>query len=118
MAYLFDGFQLFGKEQIETMTASSSTLANSLTKNWKTIAAETSDYSRKSFENGSAYLEKLRGAKSFENAVQIQSDYAKTFSRQDFWIYVKKTGNLYSDLAKETFKPIETILAKAQISKN
>lgn len=117
MAYLFDGFQLFGKEQIETMTASSSTLANSLAKSWQTIAAETSDYSKKSFENSSAYLENLRGAKSFENAVQIQSDYAKTFSA-GFFDYMKKTGELYSNLAKETFKPVETILAKAQTSKN
>ena len=35
MAYLFDGFQKFGKEQFDAMTTSSSSLA----KSWQTIAA-------------------------------------------------------------------------------
>ena len=36
MAYLFDDFQKFGKEQLEVVTTSSSSLA----KGWQTIAAE------------------------------------------------------------------------------
>ena len=36
MAYQFDGFPKFGKEQLEAVTASSSSLA----KGWQTIAAE------------------------------------------------------------------------------
>ena len=60
MAYLFDDFQKFGKEQLEVVTTSSSSLA----KGWQTIAAELSEYSKKSFENGSAFLEKLLGAKT------------------------------------------------------
>jgi phasin family protein len=97
MAYLFDDFQKFGK-------------------GWQTIAAESSKYSKKSFENGSAFLEKLLGAKSLENAIQIQSEYAKTFF-EDLVGYVTKTGELYSDLAKEAFKPIETAITKAQAAK-
>src|SRR5208282_4072899 len=100
MAYQFDGFPKFGKEQLEAVTATSSSLA----KGWQTIAAESSEYSKKSFENSSAFFEKLLGAKSFESGVQIQSEY------------VKKTGELYSNLAKETFKPIETALTKVQAS--
>jgi len=48
MAYQFDDFQKFGKEQLEVVTTSSS----SLVKGWQTIAAESSEYSKKSFENG------------------------------------------------------------------
>ena len=36
MAYQFDDFQKYGKEQLEVMTTSSSSLA----KGWQTIAAE------------------------------------------------------------------------------
>src|SRR5450631_4516837 len=111
MAYLFDDFQKFGKEHLESVTKSSSTLA----KNWQTIAAESSEYSKKSFENGSAFVEKLLGAKSFESAIQIQSEYAKTFF-DGFVGYVTKTGELYSHLAKEAIKPIETAITKVQDS--
>jgi phasin family protein len=112
MAYLFDDFQKFGKEQLEVVTTSSSSLA----KGWQTIAAESSEYSKKSFENGSAFLEKLLGAKSLENAIQIQSEYAKTFF-EGLVGYATKTGELYSDLAKEAFKPIENAITKVQAAK-
>ena len=112
MAYQFDSFQKFGKDQLEAMTTSSSSLA----KGWQTIATELSEYSKKSFENGSAFFGKLLGAKSFENTLQIQSEYAKTFF-EGFSEYVKKTGELYSNLAKETFKPLETAISKVQAVK-
>ena len=38
------------------------------------------DYSKKSIENGSAFVEKLLGAKSFESAIRIQSEYANASS--------------------------------------
>jgi len=112
LAYQFDDFQKFGKEQLEVVTTSSSSLA----KGWQTIAAESSEYSKKSFENGSAFLEKLLGAKSLENAIQIQSEYAKTFF-EGLVGYATKTGELYSDLAKEAFKPIENAITKVQAAK-
>ena len=112
MAYLFDDFQKFGKEQLEVVTTSSSSLA----KGWQTIAAESSEYSKKSLENNSAFLEKLLGAKSLEKAIQIQSEYAKTFF-EGLVGYVTKTGELYSSLAKEAFKPIETAIIKVQAAK-
>src|ERR1700730_6322651 len=112
MAYRFDDFQQFGKEHLEVMTASSPSLA----KCWQTIAAESSEYSKKSFENGSAFFEKLLGAKSFESAIQIQSEYAKTFF-EGLVGNVTKTGELYSNFAKEAFKPIETAITKVQAAK-
>ena len=112
MAYLFDDFQKFGKEQLEVVTTSSSSLA----KGWQTIAAESSEYSKKSFENGSAFLEKLLGAKSLENAIQIQSEYAKTFF-EELVGYVTKTGELYSNLAKACFNPTELTMSDMQGTK-
>ncbi len=112
MAYQFDDFQKYGKEQLEVVTTSSSSLA----KGWQTIAAKSSEYSKKSFENGSAFFEKLLGAKSFESAIQIQSEYTKTFF-EELVGYVTKTSELYADLAKEAFKPIETAITKVQAAK-
>ncbi len=112
MAYLFDDFQKFGKENLEAATTTSS----SFVKGWQTIAVELSEYSKKSFENSSAFVEKLLGAKSFESAIQIQSDYAKTFF-EGLVGYLTKTGELYSNLAKEAFKPIETAITKVQAIK-
>ena len=55
----------------------------------------------------------LLGAKSFDSVIQIHSEYAKT-SYESFVAQAKKMGELYSDLAKEFFKPIETAITKVQ----
>lgn len=107
--YRFDDFQTFGKEHLEAMTASTSSLA----KFWQTVAAESAKYSKTSFGNSSACLEKLAGAKPFEQIVQIQSDYLKT-SCDGFVGYLTKIGELSSGFAKEAFKPVEPAIGKAQ----
>ena len=68
MGYLFDDFQKYGKERFQAMSIS-----------WRTIAAESSDFSKKSLENSAVYVEQLLGAKTFETSLQVQSDYARTF---------------------------------------
>jgi hypothetical protein len=113
MANNFDDFQKFGKEQIEAATSSTNTFAKSL----QTIAAEATDYSKKALENGSAFVEKLLGAKSFDTAIQIQSEYAKT-SYAGFVAQATKMGELYTKLAKEAFQPLEQAIAKVQGSKD
>jgi len=112
MANNLDDFQKFSKEQLEAATTSSSSFLKSL----QTIAAETTDYSKKSFEDGAAFLEKLRSVKSFESAIQIQAEYAKA-SYAAFIAQAKKIGELYSNLSKEAFKPVETVIAKVQSGK-
>jgi hypothetical protein len=112
MAYLFDDFQKFGKEHLEAMTKSSSLV----TKGWQTIAAESSDFSKKSLDNSAVYLEQLLGAKTFENSLQVQSEYAKTFFL-GLLEFLKKTGEVYSGLFKEAFSPTESTLTKVQACK-
>ena len=66
-----------------------------------------------------AFVEKLLGAlgaKSLETVIQIQSEYAK-MSYTDFAAQATKMGELYSDLAKACFKPIETAITKVQAFK-
>ena len=51
-------------------------------------------------------------AKSLDKAFEVQSDYAKT-SYEGFVAQATKMGELYTDLAKEAYKPFEDAVAKA-----
>jgi hypothetical protein len=105
----FADFRKFGKEHLEVVTKSSSSFA----KGWQAIAAESSDYAKKSFENGSASFGKLLGAKSFQDAIQIRSEYAKS-SSEELIEYVTKVCDLCSGLAREAFKPFDSAITKVQ----
>lgn len=75
-------------------------------KNWQAIAAEMTDYTKRSFEDGSQTLEKLMAVKSVEQAVEIQTTYAKR-AYDDYMQQMTKLGGMYSELAKEAYKPVE-----------
>ncbi len=78
-------------------------------KNWQTIAAEMSDYTKRSFEDGTATFEKLLSSKSVEQAVEIQTTYAKR-AYDDYMQQISKIGGLYASMAKDAYKPVEKIL--------
>jgi hypothetical protein len=80
------------------------------------IAGEATNYSKTYLDKRLAFVEKLLGAKSFDTVIQIQSEYAKT-SFEDFVAQSKKIGELYSNLAKLAFKPVEEAVAKSQGTK-
>jgi Phasin protein len=109
----FDDIQKYGKEQIEAARMAT----NSIVDTMQVIAIETADYSRKSFENGSAFLEKLLGAKSYDSAIQLHSEYWKS-SYAGFISQATKLGELYSRLANEAFKPLETAFARVHNGKS
>jgi hypothetical protein len=69
------------------------------------------DYSKKTFEDSTRAFEQLVGAKSFEQAWEIQSQYAK----RAFDAYVaqaSKIGEMYVDLARNAYQPVEQAAAK------
>jgi hypothetical protein len=109
MSNNFDEVQKFGRGQLEAASMAAASLAKGL----RTIALETTDYSKKSLETNSAYVEKLLGAKSLDDAIQTQSEYAK-LAYEGFVTQATKIGELYTDLAKEAFKPVESMIAKVQ----
>ena len=109
MTQTYEDFSKFGKEFADTGLTS---LA-SLSKGAQALAVEAGDYTKKSFENGSAFVEKLLSAKSFENAVEIQTDYVKQ-SYESFVAEATKFGELYADLARDAYKPFESLVAKAK----
>ena len=112
MSQEFEDAQKYGIEQLNGAAAPTMWF----TKTLQSIATETADYSKKALENNSAFMEKLLGAKSYDTAIQIQSEYVKT-SYAGFVAQATKMGELYSSLAKEAFKPMETVLSKVQSGK-
>ena len=87
------------------------TAFSSLSKGVQAIAVESVDYSKKAFEDSTAAMEKLFGAKSLEKAIEIQQDYVKS-AYEGFVAQATKIGELYVDLAKEAYKPYEGYLSK------
>ncbi len=51
--------------------------------------------------------------KSLDKAIEVQTEYAKS-AYEGFVAEATKLGELYADLAKEAYKPFETMLAKAK----
>ena len=103
----FETFQKIGKDNVDVALKS----FGAVSKNMQAIAVEVADYSKKSFEQGTAAFEKLVGAKSLDKAIEVQTDYLK-HSYEGFVAEATKLGELYADLAKETYKPLEGAIAK------
>ena len=80
-------------------------------KGLQAIAAELTDYSRKTFEDGTRALEQLLGAKSFEQVFQIQSEYARMVYEAHL-AELSKLGEMYAGLTRNANKPVEQAAAK------
>ncbi len=78
-------------------------------KGLQAIAAEMTDYTKRSFEESTATFEKLLSAKSLEQAIEIQTGYAKR-AYDEYMHQMSKIGGLYAELAKEAYKPVEKVL--------
>ncbi len=109
MIKTFEDFEKAGRDNIDLTLKSLSALSKGV----QAIATEVVDYSKKTFEDGAAFVEKLLDVKSFDKAIELQSEYART-AYDGFVAKVSRLGELYVDLAKETCKPYETLLAKAK----
>lgn len=105
----FEDFQQVGKENVDMALKS----MGALSKSAQAIAVEVADYSKKAFEDSTAAMEKLFGVKSLDKAIEVQSEYAKT-AYEGFVAKASKISELYADLAKESYKPFETMMAKAK----
>jgi hypothetical protein len=105
----FENLQNLGNGGAEAAASA----AGSFTGSFQMFAAEATDYSRKSLESGSAFIENLRRAKSLESAIQIQSDYAKS-AYAEFVAYLVKMSDLYCNLFKRGSTLIEKAAAKIE----
>ncbi len=105
---LTDEQQKFGKEGIDAALRS----YGELNKGFQEITAKTTDYTKKSFEDATRAFEQLLGAKSLEQAIEIQSAYAK--KAYESWVAeATKFSELYVGMARDAYKPVEQAVRKA-----
>ena len=102
-----EDFQNYGKEQFETVVNSANTVQSGL----QAIATAYGDYTKKSFEDTKSFVEKLSGVRSFDKAIEAQNEFAKS-AYETFVADSQKIAGLYSDLAKQAFKPLEGFASK------
>ncbi len=100
----FDSTSKMSKEAMDSML----TTVSSMTKGFQQITAEATEYSKKSYEDSAAVVEKLVSAKSLDKAIEIQTDYAKN-AYETFVAQATKMSELYADMA---YKPFEKAAAK------
>ena len=83
-----------------------------MTKGFQDIATEAADYSKKSFDEASKTTEKLMAVKSFDKAVEVQTEVAKT-SYEGIVAQSTKMTEMMTSVAKDAYKPFEAAVAKA-----
>lgn len=83
------------------------------TKGWQAIATEMTDYSKRSFEDSTKTFESLLTVKSVEQAVEIQTNFAKR-AMEDYMRQMTKVGSMYTEFAKDAYKPVEKALNQAR----
>jgi hypothetical protein len=107
MMVKFEDMQSYGKEQFEQAVANATTFQSGVT----AIANAYGEHVKKQFEETKSFAEKLSGVKSLDKALEAQSDFART-AYETFVTDAQKIAGLYGDLAKQTFKPLEGLVAK------
>jgi phasin family protein len=104
----FEDAQNLGKDNLDATIKS----FGAVSKGFQAIAAETADYAKKAFEDGTAASERLFAAKSLDKAIEVQTDYLKT-AYEGFVAQATKVGQLYADVFHEAYKPFESQWSKA-----
>ncbi len=100
----FDGMQKASKQGIDMAMES----FGSMTQGLQAIVVEAADYSKKSFESGSAALEKILTSSSVEKAVEAQSDYVKS-SYEGYMAQMTKFGSMMTEVTRDAYKPFERV---------
>ena len=110
MKYMnFDDLQRLGQHNVDTAMK----LSGEWNKGLQAIAAEMTDYTKRSFEESAATFEKLLSAKSVAQAIEIQTGFAKR-AYDGYLHHVSKIGGMYAELAKEAYKPVEKAMQGAR----
>lgn len=98
----FEALPVMGKMNME--------VANKSMAEWnkgaQAIAAEASSYTKQVFEDSSAAAEKIMGAKSLEQAMELQASFAK-HTYEAHLSQLNKFAELYASVAKDVYKPVE-----------
>jgi hypothetical protein len=77
----------------------------------QTIANAYSDYTRKSLEETTSFVDKLTGVRSLDKAIEIQAEFAKQVY-ETFVAESQRICGLYGELARQIFKPWRGFVVK------
>jgi hypothetical protein len=77
----------------------------------QTIANAYGDYTKKSFQQTGSFVEKLMGVRSLDKAIEVQTEFARQ-AYENFVAESQKICELYSQFAKQIFRPWEGYVAK------
>jgi hypothetical protein len=73
---------------------------------FQALAAEMMNYSKSAFDDAIRTWEQLIGVRSLEQAIQIQSDYAKRVY-ENHMAELKKLGEISGGMVRDASKPVE-----------
>ena len=105
-----DEVQRAGKDGFDAAVSS----FGEVNKGLQAIAAEVTAYSKKAFEDSTHAFEQLLGAKSFEQVIEIQSQYAR-MAYEAYFGELSKLGEMYAGLTRKAYQPVEQA-AKAAVA--
>ena len=77
----------------------------------QTIAHAYEDYTTRSFQQSSSFVEKLMGVRSFDQAIEVQTEFARQ-AYANFVTELQKICELYNELAKQIFMPWQRFAAE------
>lgn len=83
-----------------------------LAKHLQTIGEAYADNAKRSFKEGAALFERLAGAKSLEQALEIRTEYTKT-AYETFVADSKRIIEMYNEFSKIALKPFGVVISKA-----
>jgi hypothetical protein len=109
MMQSFEDANKVGKEFMDTGLKSFAAMSKSM----QAITVEATEYSKKSFEESSAAVEKMVGAKSLDKAFEVQTEYARS-AYEGFVAQATRMGELYAEMAKQAYQPFESVVAKTR----
>jgi hypothetical protein len=76
----------------------------------QTIASAYVDYTRKSLQESRSFVEKLMGVRSFDNAIEVQTEFARQ-ALANFVAGSQRICELYGKLAAQMVRPWEGLAA-------
>ena len=103
----FDDMQKMSNANVDATVQS----FEGVTKATQAIATEIADYTKLSFESGTKTMENLLSAKSLDKVIEVQTESARA-AYDNYVSEVTQLGELYSDLAREAFKPYQSFVAR------
>lgn len=82
-----------------------------LNRGFQGIGAQVTSYSKQAFADATSTFEKLVGARSLEQAIEIQSQAAKC-AYEGWMAEASKIGEMYAAVARDAYKPVEKAVVK------